>query len=266
MLASCFSELQRGNKGMSTFKLSKKAKLIIDIVSYVAIAVIVIFSIISLSLSITTRRQTELPIVFGGTVMMVESDSMKPVFKKGDLVKVTVLSDAKKKELKKDDIITFKFDKPGVDGTSFNTHRIEEVLKDNNGNVYGFRTKGDNNPKIDDEAVHLADISGIYNGRLKGLGNFMSFLRSAAGFILLIILPLVAFAGYRIYILVKIILEIKKDKDGEDAPTDTDALLKELAEMKAKLAAATGEAVAETPVEDAVVETATEEVTDNTDA
>jgi len=253
---------------MSAFKLSKKAKLIIDIVSYVAIAIIVLLSIISLSLSVSTRRQTELPILFGGTVMMVESNSMEPTIKKGDLVKVTVLDEAGKKELKIGNIITFKFENPTVPGVSYNTHRIVEVLKDNNGNVYGFRTQGDNpvtNPKIDDEIVYTADIAGVYNGRLAGLGSFMMFLRSVAGFIVLIILPLVAFAGYRIYILIKIILEIKKEKDGENAPTDTDALLRELAEVKARLAEATKETetLAETVM---VAEAATEEATDNTDA
>lgn len=241
---------------MTTFKLSKKAKLIIDIVSYVAIAIIVFLSILSLSLSITTKRETELPRLFGGTVMMVETNSMEPTIKRGDLVKVRLLDEAGKKELKVDDIITFKFDNPQVEGVSYNTHRIVEVLTDNNGNVFGFRTKGDNNNAIDKDTVYLTDIAGVYNGRLGGLGSFMNFLRSTAGFIVLIILPLVIFAGYRIYVLVKIILDIKKKKDGDNAPTDTVELLKELEELKAKLA--------ETKVEVEMLEAEVAEVAETT--
>ena len=237
--------------------------MILDIVSYVAIACIVLLAVLSLMLSVTTKRESELPRLFGSTVMLVESDSMKGSksdnFKKGDLVKVEVLSsNADKAKLKVGDIITFKFDRAGnLDGgQEFNTHRIHSLILNEDGEVYGFKTKGDNNTAVDADSVYFPDIVGKYNGHLSGLGAFMGFLKSTAGFIVLIILPLVLFAGYRVYILVKIILDIKKEKNKDKQPLSEEdqlKLLKELEELKAKVAGTAKEEaveeIAEVPAE-----------------
>lgn len=83
---------------------------------------------------------------FGIEILVVKSDSMKPVFKKNDIILIQ-----EQKEYKVGDIVAYVAD----DGNIV-THRIIEE------NENGFYTKGDNNNTKDENIIFSNNIIGKY--------------------------------------------------------------------------------------------------------
>lgn len=168
------------------------------------------------------------PSIFGKSLITISTDSMKPVYKAGDLVFMEKIDDADIDNLKPGDIITFHapidINGDGIVG-DINTHRIEEV----NGNR--FVTKGDNNLIKDNEGdnpytVHASDIIGTCteDGKIGGLGNVISFLRSSLGFFLCIVLPLILFFLYELYNFISIIVSERAKKAAGAAAVDEEEI------------------------------------------
>ena len=74
------------------------------------------------------------------------------------------------------------------------------------------------------------DIVGKYVGHVSKLGNVMDFLSSSAGFLLVIVLPMLLFFIYQVYNLIMISISLKREmaveaaKAAEEARgTDVDA-------------------------------------------
>ena len=127
-------------------------------------------------------------------------------------------------EVKVGDVISF-FD-PAGNGTSIVTHRVTEVVKENN-NI-SFRTKGDANNVEDSLLVPEKSLVGIYKSRIAGAGNVAMFMQTSTGLIVCVVLPLVLLVGYDV--IRSKAYESKKQKD-------TEALLAELEALKAEKAA-----------------------------
>ena len=220
-------------------KKKSKVKLIFDIVTYAFVVLILLCAFVFLSFAITSQRDTKVPSIFGVSVLTVQSDSMKGSkddnFNKGDLItikRLTIEEIEAVGTLQVGDVITFEFYDPVLKGKAFNTHRIVEI-----GEAYGrvvFTTKGDNNLKNDDEKVAGVDVIGIYTGHIGGVGAFIDFLRSGFGFFLLIVFPLILFFAYRLYILIKVIFDIKIEKQKALVPA-TDSDFDELEAQRDKL-------------------------------
>ena len=239
-------------KRKMTASTKSKIKLGINIATYVLIAFVLFLAVVFLSVSITSRDRSQIPSIFGASVLTVESDSMKPVFKEGDLIRVRKLSMEQVRNLKIGDIITFHDENLAADPnkkTIFNTHRITAFVVTGNvrleegedlagRDIIGFKTKGDNNPSEDTDTVSIGNVEARYVRRMSGLGNFVNFLTSTAGFFTIIMLPLILFFGYRFYILIMVITDLRKEKKEAlepSKPEDYDNLLKELEELRAKV-------------------------------
>ena len=91
------------------------------------------------------------------------SNSMDPAFNRGDVVIFEKLDESQLRSLQKGSIIVYKIGNQNV------AHRIEEVVKNNNGTV-SFRTKGDNNNAPDVRLVEVNQILGVYVFHAKYLG------------------------------------------------------------------------------------------------
>lgn len=91
-------------------------------------------------------------------MIAVASNSMKPVFERGD----TIIFDKKNKEIKLDDIIVFKRNKQIV------IHRVHNIIKQ--GNKVYYETKGDNNSLPDHDYVFKKDVIGTVTGHISCLG------------------------------------------------------------------------------------------------
>ena len=119
-------------------KSLKKKKLLINLL-FILILCLIIFIIYSKFFSDSFKIKP-----FGIQALTVSSNSMMPVFQKGDLIIIK-----EEKEYKVGDIVTFK-DSSG----NLVTHRIIEKCE----NV--FYTKGDNNNTKDEEKINNFQIIG----------------------------------------------------------------------------------------------------------
>lgn len=92
----------------------------------------------------------------------VISDSMLPVFARGDMIIVEKFEQENVEDLKVDDIIKFAVDNYYV------IHRIHEIEKTDTGIL--FITKGDNNNAPDSKKVRPEQIQAVYKTHVKYLG------------------------------------------------------------------------------------------------
>lgn len=97
--------------------------------------------------------------VFSYKMIAIGSDSMNPIYYRGDAV---IYKKVKPDEVKEKDILVFK------NGGAIITHRVKKVVLD--GNQIYFQTKGDNNEKADDELVNSNDIYGVVQYVVKYVG------------------------------------------------------------------------------------------------
>jgi signal peptidase len=183
----------------------KKAfQILIDVIvwAFVLIAAIITISVFS------SQSNGGVANFFGYIPATIQTDSMYPTLKKGDLIIDKKISDSK--SLKKGDIITFWtiIQEKRVK----NTHKIESIQADGS-----FITRGDANDKADEKIVYKADLIGVYTGtKLVGIGKIADFLQSPTGFLFFIVLPLLLFFLYQVYKFVVIIISIKKPKLSQD--------------------------------------------------
>ena len=194
-----------------TANQQSKAKKIVGIVLNVLLWIFLVFAFVMVVFAFSsTSNDYRVPILGKKIVLTVQSDSMKPTFKEGDLLVATVLTENEKDELQAGEIITFFVDLNNDGIRELNTHRIVSA---NNG-VY--KTKGDNNAVADSYDVYAHDIVAVWkegNTKIGGLGSFISFLQSSTGFLVVIVIPLVAFFVYEVIKLILTILKLKnKDK------------------------------------------------------
>lgn len=93
----------------------------------------------------------------------IVSNSMHPIYDRGDVVIVEKLDRKKRKNLKKYDIIEYKLNNIIV------AHRIIHIEKHNDGSIL-YITKGDNNNTADNEKVSSNQINGIVKFRVPKVG------------------------------------------------------------------------------------------------
>ena len=196
----------------------EKTMKIISITANVLVWMFVAFAMLTTILVFSAQGSEDgVPSLFGKSLITIESPSMEPTFKQGDLVLVDKISgedDALERlqGLKKGDIITYfapiDINKDGQIG-DINTHRIEEVLPDET-----FRTKGDHNDHADTYTIKYVDVIGVTteDDNIRGVGAVISFLRSSLGFFLCILLPLVLFFLYELYRFIRILLAERAKK------------------------------------------------------
>jgi signal peptidase len=187
-----------------------KAKKILNVCLNVLVWVIVAISLFMTILVFSAQGSGDgVPAIFGKSLITVETKSMEPTYKQGDLVFMDKLTDEEKSNLKVGDIITYfapiDINQDGKKG-DINTHRIVEIDKD----ALTVKTKGDNpetNTTEDNYTLHFSDIIGVCTekGRMGGVGAVIGFLRSSLGFFLCIVLPLILFFLYELYRFISLI-------------------------------------------------------------
>lgn len=189
--------------------MKKALKIVFDVVAWV----ILIFALLVTILVFTADKNNGVSNLFGYVPMTVESDSMKPTFKKNDMIIAKEVDDVK--SLKKGDVISFWMIEESSGTKIKNTHRIVSV--NIIGNTASFVTKGDNNSINDKKTVGSADVIGKWTGtKISGFGKVMDFLRTKTGFFVCILIPMILFFLFELYKLIVTIVEIKRPKLSED--------------------------------------------------
>lgn len=92
--------------------------------------------------------------------MAIISNSMVPIFQRGDMVVIEKIGKEEKRKLEVGDIIAYEYDKRIV------THRISLIKED----YQKFWTKGDNNDEVDDWEVYPNMIKGIVKYKIPFVG------------------------------------------------------------------------------------------------
>lgn len=138
----------------------KKIYITLKIFSSALVAVAVVFAMLLVGARL-----------FGLQVYKVLSGSMEPEYPTGSLIYVKEVDTA---ELKVDDVVTFK-----LTGTTIATHRIIEIIPDENG--LRFRTQGDANDIPDGAPVSAGNIIGTPVFTIPYLGYIANYIQNPPG-------------------------------------------------------------------------------------
>lgn len=210
---------------------NSKAKNVLGVVSDILLVIIIIIAIVITVMTFTSKSsETGVGNILGYTPFSIQSDSMAPTFKSGDLIigkEVTNIN-----TLKVGDVITYSTvltDKTGKSIRGNNTHRISDIEYNKDGTISAFITMGDavgmedNVLVLPDEVLAKQVNSGIdANGNkmegltLRSFGSALNFLQSRTGFMICIIIPLALFFIWQIYKLIAMFMEVKAADIDED--------------------------------------------------
>ena len=148
--------------------------------------------------------------LFGRKAYIVQSDSMSGVFDAGDVIVAKTPGDVA--ALEEGDIITFISEAPDRFGAIV-THKIRSVEKRGGETLY--QPYGVANGFDDLTPVPAGNVLGVYEFRIAGLGNFFAFIRTPAGYVVLILLPFVLLIALNVGKLVKSIRQYRSEKRAE---------------------------------------------------
>ena len=194
--------------------MKKVLRTILNIIIDIVVVLILMVSILVVTLSLTTES-SGVPNILGIAPLSVQTQSMEDTINPGDLIFCSLTE--VDEEFQKDDIVSFPIE---VDGVSIlNTHRIVEVVKDEN--ITYYRTQGDNketNPEPDEDFQTSSTIVAKYTGtKIPGLGNVLSFIRTQFGFFLCVLLPMIVFFIYEAIRVIMNLMAYSKEKAFEEA-------------------------------------------------
>lgn len=195
----------------------------------VILALLLLISAFSVISSINEKK-TGFGNCFGLGALAVQSESMSGTFEKGDLIFCTAF-DENKDEVKKGDIVSFY---AYINGKNqLNTHEVDHI---EDGKIY---TKGVANDGLDEGFRVAGDIKAVYTGKkINGFGNVIDFIKDPIGFVICIVVPIVAYIIYQIIYIIRLYNSEKKAEMLEEAKAGTsedvkDAIIKEyLAKQK----------------------------------
>ena len=191
-------------------------------------------------------------------ILTVQSDSMAEPggFYAGDLIISKVPTLEQKQNLEVGDVVTFYMDldpNDNIDHKELNSHRIIEVIKDENG-VVSYATKGDHNQYEDEKIINWSAVEALWTGkRLAGVGTAINFLQSSTGFLVCIVIPLILFFLWEVFQVVTTILKIKNKGKRQITQEDEELIKQRAIEefLKSQADAQSAPAEPEAPAEDA---------------
>lgn len=213
--------------------MNEKVKNVINKIIGVIVVIFIIFAVLVTIMAFSTINNKDgVPAIGGIALLNVQTDSMSPTFKPGDLILGKKLKDADIKALKEGDVITFFADIEGNGEMALNSHRIVEKVE--NGDLTYFITKGDKFAVEDTNEVYMSEVKCKWTGiRLPGMGAFIDFLKTPTGFLVCIVLPLALFFIYELVRFVMTIMKIKAEKAGNAVSSEITALEEEEIKRKA---------------------------------
>lgn len=138
------------------------------------------------------------PIITGSTkFLIVLSGSMSPIMNTGDLVVVTLVDQRSinvgdiiaytPPKVKNDNVIIY-YTPLVKDDNVIITHRVVEIIKEDDEGDLSFRTKGDANEDVDIYTVDATDLVGKATFVLPFLGYFFHYVRENKLFLLLLVI------------------------------------------------------------------------------
>ena len=208
--------------------ISKTINTIINVL----LVVVIVFAATTTFMSFVKTSGSGVPNIFGIQFLSIQTDSMYPELKAGDLAIDTPIKDFSK--LRPKDIITYW---TVIDGERvLNTHRIENIY--DGGGYFIFETKGDNNTNVDPLTVHESEVVGKYQFHISGVGKFFDYLQTSAGFFIVVLLPVILFFVLNLVQFFKALFEYQGVKNRikfEQERGSTEELIAQQEQTKAQL-------------------------------
>jgi signal peptidase len=181
-------------------------KKILNIIVNVILVIAIVLAAVCTYVSFVSTSGSGVPSIFGIRPFTVQSDSMYPELKPGDLIIDTAVKEPAK--LKVGDIITYW---TIIDGERvLNTHRITGIY--DGGTYRYFETKGDRNTIADPITVHESEVVGQYKFRIGGVGKVLDYLQTSTGFLLIIVLPVLLFFIFHLVQFFRVLFEYQNVK------------------------------------------------------
>lgn len=220
-------------------KMSEKSKKIANIVINSLVALVLIF-VLAVTVSILASGDKGYVSVFGVANVKVLTNSMdgeygedggysndwnyaENGFAKNEVIRVEILSDEEKAELKVGDVITYYDYLISPSGErELNSHRIIAINQDGS-----LETKGDNTPAFSATTVQIEDVVGKYIG-ISVIGKALVFFNTSVGFLVCIVLPSFLILAYFVAVLIMNLLKHNKEKLGVEKERIRAELLREL--------------------------------------
>lgn len=187
-------------------RVFKIAKRVLDVVSILLIAVMVL----TIAISMVSRINGNAPSFFGYTIYRVASGSMEPELMVGDVILDKDVKDPL--ELKVDDIITF-MGSGELDGV-YVTHKIIKAPYDD-GTGFMLQTQGVAN-ELADEPIPVEKVKGIFICKVPFLDAVYNVFLSPWGLLIIIGLIIFIFFGEIVNLVRAITGNINDDDAGED--------------------------------------------------
>ena len=210
-----------GDNNKKNKKESTPGKVILSILGTIVCIILAVILVINCTLIVKSyTNKDKVPDFAGHRPFIVLTGSMEPVIMGGDLI---ITKEVDPSQIKKGDIISFT--DPDGNGVTVVTHRVIEIINDENG--LSFKTKGDANNVEDKSPVPAKNVQGLYQTRLPGIGKVFMFMQTTAGLVVCVIVPLLLFIGYDL---------IKRKKDEKKTKDDNEELKAELERLKAEKA------------------------------
>ncbi len=207
---------QNQNKGKSG--VAHKLATILGAVLCVLLLPILIINSILIVRSYTNPNKV--PSIGHFLPLIVLTDSMYPQIQSGDLI---ICRTADPEDIAVGDVIAF-FD-PAGSGSSIVTHQVIEITE-KDGSL-AWKTKGIANNTEDELPVPAKNLVGVYQSRIPGLGNVVLFMQTTTGLIVCVVCPILLLVGWDI---------LRRRKYEKSKQADTEALLRELEELRAQKA------------------------------
>lgn len=206
-------------------KTEKKKKISLPVLIIDIIVTVLFLFVFGCLLTVMTQYFSgKEPTLFGYRSFVVVTDSMTGTYDKGDVILVKVIDPGKLAEdpssLKKGDVVTFIAPDGfgAVEGYTV-THRIVTAPYEQDGKWY-IRTKGDAAAATDETPVPLENVTGLVLGKSEFLAGLQSVLRSKTGFLLIIVVPLLAIGIWQIAVFAVSSAKNKRKKEPEKQDAD----------------------------------------------
>jgi signal peptidase len=213
-----------------------------SIISRVITWILIAFTVTMLAFTIITlamgRKNAS---IFGRRAFIVLTDSMSDTFQAGDIV---ICAEVDPATLVEGDIISFTCMDP--DSEAYGqviTHKIKAKTTDAAGNPV-FQTYGTTTGDLDQELVYYNHVMGKYSFRIPNVGNFIEWMRTPLGYVLVIGLPFGALIATQVVNVVRAYRMLKESERSEmDAEREQIAteraqmnqMMEELQRMRAEM-------------------------------
>jgi len=189
------TQMSRGKRSLNT---------IINVVLVIAI----IIAAFCTYTSYVSTSGNGVPNVLGVRILSIQTESMYPTLKPGDMIFDVPVKDTGALEI--GDVITYW---TVIDGERvLNTHRISEIY--DGGGYLIFETKGDNNTVADSLTVHESEIIGQWKGaKIGGLGKVFDYLQTSTGFLIVVVIPVALFFIFHLIQFFRVLFEYNNLKN-----------------------------------------------------